>query len=485
MGGDEVVIRATVAYAHILRHGQLVLGPVSLILVSRVSMPSEGDCMLSSKSVVTRSLARSPFVGGSSVLIAVAVLLLVGACDTNQLGILQAEVMGDLTHSPAPRAHYNQDLVQRCPAHARVSAWPQDNDLLRLPYLQRTQHDSTMVLWVSNANEAEHVVVTKDDGQPVAEIAGRADTSATLPKGQQRWVQITGLEADTIYCYELRRAGRSVRERVGFKTAPSPGANSPVRFATMGDLGKESVDQFAVYDQLQTVGFDLAVINGDVAYESGTLAEFENNFFAVYAEMLSTVPFFVASGNHDYRTQSAQPYREVFALPENGGPEGRERWYSFDWGNVHFVALDTERIGSTQARWLDADLARNELPWVVVTGHRPAYSSGSHGSDSNMQRHFVPLFEKHGVQLVIAGHDHNYERTHAINGVTYIVTGAGGRGTRPVGTSSFTAFSLQVSHFVYVRIEGETLLMHAIDATGVEFDSLRLEHERDAGPIRL
>ena len=169
------------------------------------------------------------------------------------------------------------------------------------------------------------------------------------------------------------------------------------------------------------------------------------------------------------------PYLEVFSLPENGGDAGRERWYSFDWGDVHFVALDTERLSERQAIWLEEDLLANELPWVVAYLHAPPYSSGEHGSDLAARELFTPLFETYGVQLVLAGHEHNYERTKPISGVTYVVTGGGGRSSRAVGTSSFTAFSEEVLHFVYVEIDSDTLLLHAIDGVGREFDSTLIE----------
>jgi hypothetical protein len=83
---------------------------------------------------------------------------------------------------------------------------------------------------------------------------------------------------------------------------------------------------------------------------------------------------------------------------------------------------------------------------------------------------FGPILEFHRVPLMLAGHDHNYERNEQINGVAYVVTGGGGRGTRAVGRSASTAFSHDVLHFAYVRIEGDDLRLHAIDATGQEFD---------------
>jgi 3',5'-cyclic AMP phosphodiesterase CpdA len=241
--------------------------------------------------------------------------------------------------------------------------------------------------------------------------------------------------------------------------------------------------QDLVRDQLDTVPFDLMLHTGDIVYGGATLSLYDSDFFGEYAEFLESLPVFPTSGNHDYEADSAGPYRQVFALPENGGPGGLERWYSFNWGDVHFVALDTEQVGAAQAGWLAQDLAENELPWTVVYLHRPPYSSGDHGSSTRVRDAFSPLFEEYGVQVVFAGHDHDYERTRLINGVTYVVTGGGGHGTRSVGRSSFTAYSEAVLHFVQAEVQGETMLLHAIDAGGREFDSVRIarDPEREVG----
>ena len=187
---------------------------------------------------------------------------------------------------------------------------------------------------------------------------------------------------------------------------------------------------------------------------------------------------FPASGNHEYGTEDAAPFREAFVLPENGAPDGVERWYSYDWGDVHLVALDSERVGAAQAAWLDADLDATRLPWTIVYFHRPPFSSGDHGSDDNVRRWFVPLFVKHHVPLVLTAHDHDYERTKPIDGVTYVVSGGGGRGTRAVGQSAFTAFAESVCHFVYVEVVDQTLTLHAIDGVGQEFDSVLLSRSQ-------
>jgi 3',5'-cyclic AMP phosphodiesterase CpdA len=188
--------------------------------------------------------------------------------------------------------------------------------------------------------------------------------------------------------------------------------------------------------------------------------------FGVYADLFRNIPFMPASGNHDYRTMQGAPFRDVFNLP------GTEKWYSYDYGRVHFVALDTEADYTTQAQWLEEDLAKTELPWKILYMHKPMYSSGMHGSDTTLRSKIEPIAEKYGVQLILAGHDHDYERMKPQNGIAHVVTGGGGVGTRSVGTSSFTALAVDVIHFVYVEVGVDELVLHAIDAAGKEFDSM-------------
>jgi hypothetical protein len=318
----------------------------------------------------------------------------------------------------------------------------------------------------------QSVVVSAIDGTVVGTSTPAPDSSAAVASGSSQWLApLRPLVPDTIYCYDVQTPG-TASDRLGFRTAPQTGSGAPVRFLAFGDSGAGGSDQMALRDQMATVPFDFMIHTGDIAYESGTRAEFEHNFFKPYADFLKFFPVFPASGNHEYESEDAAPFREAFVLPENGGPDGIERWYSFNWGDVHFVALDTERTGPIQAAWLDADLAANTLPWTIVYGHRPPFSSGDHGSDGAFRTHFLPVLEAHHVPLVLNGHEHHYERTTPQNGVIYVVTGGGGRGVREVGKSNFTAFAHAVIHYVYVTVSATELALHAIDGVGKEFDSL-------------
>ena len=391
-------------------------------------------------------------------------------CETNRSGDLAASGVGDLSHALTSRSSGLVELGLACDLRAPESGGP--TSLRRRPYLQGVTDRAAQVVWTTDGTAAAGtVVVTSPIGIPIASAQAVPDPSARLPKGGRQWISsLSGLEADTIYCYELQVDGALAR-RGALRTAPAAGSGRPIRFVAFGDSGYGGADQKAVFAQMTTVPFDLMVHLGDIAYEGGTRSELEGLFFSVYADALEDFAIFPASGNHEYESEDAAPFREAFVLPENGAPDGVERWYSYDYGDVHFVALDTERVGAAQAAWLDADLRANRRPWTIVYFHRPAFSSGDHGSDRNIQRQFGTVLAKYHVPLVLSGHDHDYERTVAVDGVTYFVSGGGGRGTRPVGRSSFTAFSEAVCHFLYVTATQDELTVHAIDGTGQEFDS--------------
>jgi hypothetical protein len=339
--------------------------------------------------------------------------------------------------------------------------------LRRQPYLQRVTSTSARILFTVSGEAPVTVDVMESSGKPVAT---GVEASPDGPPPAPLAVTIEGLEPDTIYCYRLN----GMTAGAGFRTAPTPG-NGRVRFSAFGDSGNGSESQRAVYAQLQTVPYDFVLHLGDVAYEKGSEWELENHYFSIYRGLTRSFAVFPVLGNHDDATNDGAAFLSAFDLPDNAVPSERERFYSFDWGPIHFVALDTERMTREQASWMDRDLQKNTQPWTVVYGHRPPYSSGHHGSNLVFRERFGPILYKHGVQLVLSGHDHSYERTRAIDGTTYVVSGGGGRDTRPVQRSEFTAHADEVHHFVFVEVDAKTLILHAIDGAGREFDSVRLD----------
>jgi hypothetical protein len=380
-------------------------------------------------------------------------------------GHVSATKLGDTTRL-AERRSPVEELRAACGDGAMTSYG--SAALQRQPYLQQVTTNGVKLGWVTTSDD-EHVAVSSPGGGALGSMAGVYEQTEMRTAGEKQiWSNVAALEPNTTYCYQLTDATNTLTQRTGFRTAPTAEGDQPVRFLAFGDSGGGGADQYALADQMYTVPYDLIIHTGDVAYDDGTIGQYEDNVFGVYGDLFRNIPFFPSAGNHDYKTMQGAPFRDVFNLPGDSG----EKWYSFDYGRVHFVALDTESDYATQMAWLDKDLAANKLPWKIVYMHRPPYSSGEHGSDTTLRNKLAPLLQRHGVQLVLSGHDHNYERMMPQNGVAYVVTGGGGIGTRPVGKSSFTAFSEDVIHFVYVEVGVDDLILHAIDAAGREFDSM-------------
>jgi len=427
--------------------------------------------------------ARAARFGARAVLGAGIAVLGLASCNLNESGRLAANGTGDVSAAPVGRVAADGAIAcANLPAPGAGQT-----TFARAPYLQRVTAHDAVVVWTSVAGGSASVQIETPDGAQQMTFPAAIDTTATLgaeappsrlpvpaPAFAPQWTAaISGLEPATTYCYTVFQDGQAVTAPTPLQSAPETGAPDRVQFVAFGDSGGGGDDQNALLKQIDTVPFDFMIHTGDIAYDNGTMRDFETKFFGVYAPLLAARPMFPSSGNHEYGTADAAPFRQVFVLPENGGPNGVERWYSYDWGDVHFVVLDTEKTGPTQAAWLAADLSANKQPWTIVYGHKPPHSSGEHGSDGAFNQYFVPIIEAHHVPLVLSGHDHDYERFTPINGVTYIVTGGGGKGVRDFsgGHASGSLFAEAVIHFLTVTIDGDTLTVHAIDGTGREFDS--------------
>ncbi len=412
-------------------------------------------------------------------LLAAALLVASAACETNRSGHVSAPMRGPLEAPLAERSNAMKGAREEACGSGAPTARGTEV-LRRRPYLQNLDEAATSVLFsvdeASGAADSLSLAVTTPDGDE----AGTASIGATDTLSQEGTVPVRARVEDlspyTMYCYQIYEGDVALTEPAGFRTAPKDGdRKTPFGFVAMGDSGDASTDQLAVLEQILTVDHEFVVHVGDIAYSNGTLDQFDAHHFSVYQDLFGLVPFFPSPGNHDYGTDHGAPYLDLFELPENGDPADPERYYSFDYGPIHFISLDTNDLTDAQVEWVARDLESTAQPFVIAYGHHPPYSSGDHGSSSKVRDRIGPLLAQHGVQLMLTGHDHHYERTKPMDGVTYVVTGGGGVGTRPTGASSFTALSGEVLHHVFLEYDGTNLVMHAIDATGEEFDNLLFE----------
>ena len=384
----------------------------------------------------------------------------------------------------------------------RVAA-PSDLGILRGPYLQQVTDTSAIVVWTTRSPGTGQIRYAPAGGSTTS-VTAQAQTFPGSQTGlsydfTQYEARLTGLSAATPYTYDVVMGGVDATSgHDAFTTAPRYGTGT-VRFIAFGDSGVGSTAQTQLAARMAADTFDLSLHTGDVAYGSANMVggpsytQYDNWLFGVYSWMRSR-PLYPSIGNHDDEIGFAQAYRDVFVLPEEGAttkyPDNAERFYSFDYGPVHFVALDTEHAFIDTARrqaqlaWLDADLAATTQPWKVVYFHRPPYSSGSeHGSSLDVRQAFAPLFERHGVNLVLNAHDHDYERSKPWrefvttgSRVTYVVTGGGGAALYPVGTSAWTAASASINHYTRVTAgTGCVMTVEAVRTDGVVVDQASID----------
>lgn len=360
--------------------------------------------------------------------------------------------------------------------------------LPRLPYLQSVGPTSAMVAFRTGVSCT-----------PFVRFGLGADVSQTATATAAGWrhaVKLTGLTPGQTYSYVVEACG-SVTGVRQFRTAP-PAGTTRLQFTAMGDFGTGGSLQAQVLSRLAEPGRagELLVALGDNAYSSGTEQEFQDRLFKPMAALLRQVPLFPSLGNHEYVTNQGQPYLDNLYLPANN-PAGTERYYSFDWGPVHFVALDSNcAIGlaspdrctlAAQKSWVAQDLAATRQPWKVVFFHHPSWSSGEHGSQLAMRREFGPLFEQYGVDLALTGHDHNYERSKPMKGegvapsgtrgIVYVVVGSGGATLRsfPSSQPSWTAYRNNTDvGYLEATVNGGTLSARFLNPSGTVRDSFTL-----------
>ena len=219
-------------------------------------------------------------------------------------------------------------------------------------------------------------------------------------------------------------------------------AENQVRFAAIGDYGSGSQNEGAVANLIDSWSVDFVITAGDNHYGNTTfdqvVGQFYCDFFkdALWGDYCSdpirtSNAFFPSLGNHDYSDGSGvNEYLSYFTLPGSDfiSSSNNERYYDFVWGPVHFFAInsnshepDGTSSSSVQALWLQNQLAASTTPWQIVYFHHGAYSSANHGNTAYMQWPFAAW----GADVVIAGHDHTYERIN-MDGIVYFVNGLGG-----------------------------------------------------------
>lgn len=312
----------------------------------------------------------------------------------------------------------------------------------RGPYLQTATENSIVIKWrTTSATDSKITFGTS--------LGNLTQQALDYDFKTNHEVHITGLNPATVYYYTIGTNYTTfVNEapEVYFKTNPVLGTVAPYRFWVIGDAGTGTVHQrgvrdgFSLYNNHQHV--DGWLMLGDNAYGNGTNDGNQNCyqtgvFQNMYENTLRNTVLWPATGNHDYNNHipfSPSPaYFDIFTLPTNaeagGVPSGTEKYYSYNYGNIHFIVLDSydesRSVTGSMAQWLQSDLAADTMAWTIAYWHHPPYTKGSHDSDNGnllngelveIRENILPIIEAGGVDLVLNGHSHCYERSYLMDG---------------------------------------------------------------------
>ena len=391
----------------------------------------------------------------------------------------------------------------------------------RGPYLQMATTSSIYIHWKTNSPTNTKVWY--------GDAPNNLASTLTVPGSRTNHeIHITGLSANTIYYYAVGNNGGQLEggdDDHFFKTSPGSNSNATVKAWVLGNAGNDEDDQNDVrdgfYNFIGDENIDLMILLGDNAYEDGTDSEYQDYWFdGIYQEHIINSVMYSTFGNHDGGASESDeeegPYYDIFNFPKNGQAGGQasgtEAYYSFDYGNIHFISInsyDIDRdVGEPMYDWVLDDVNNTNQDWIVAFFHYPPYtgndnnSSDTHPKETDMRENFVPILEDAGVDLVLSAHHHSYQRSYLINGhhdvsatwdantmgldmgdgrengngayfkdvgevgTVYIVSGsAGGVGSNPAGYPAMYT-SAQTLGSVYLEVTGLEMDVKFIDDNG-------------------
>lgn len=360
-------------------------------------------------------------------------------------------------------------------------------DLIRGPFLRHITSHSAVIVYTVNVKGN---VKARYGKRGALNLTWKGE-SLPIQNGEYGYyvcVRLEGLEPDTVYSFEPDVTNSSL---ISFRTFPE--GITELKFVIFGDNRTQLNIFNEIVKRIEDVKPDLIFHTGDMV-EFGSLYYGQglvgwDDFINAISTLYRTTPFYIAFGNHDRGGE------EIFSSYFPPIYEGNSPYfYSFDLAGVHFIVLNSEEVinpSSQEVIWLDADLSNVESDFKIVFIHRPPFSSSHHGKLAeegreeeiiNIRENVVPILENHGVDVVFAGHEHNYERTYPLkggeidpNGIIYVITGGGGaplydRELEFPGSYTF----VKTYHYVVAEKTGKVIEFKAVALNGEIIDSFEV-----------
>ncbi|MBI4471839.1 MAG: metallophosphoesterase [Acidobacteria bacterium] len=372
--------------------------------------------------------------------------------------------------------------------------------VVRYPYIQNVRGNQATIMWAASRPGFGEVEYSSDGvnfrlAQAVTETFVSSQTNLPYAFTQYEAV-LNGLEPDTTYIYRAFVDGQPVNLGTEGRFRTASNGNGAFAFLVFGDSGMGTQEQFNVAARMTAErNISFVIHTGDIAYFNGTYSQFQSWYFDFYQSLKTSLPVFATPGNHDCEIAQGKAYVSLFSFPtENVPVADRNRYYSFDWGNAHFVSLDSSVAlniavngGGAMLRWLENDLRSTRKFWRIAIMHHPPYAVGPNDRDvlsALVRTRVVPILEAHGVQFVLTGHEHSFQRSRPIRGgrvvqenrgTYYFTSGGGGAHLYSVDfpnspNLSFMGFGLSEHHYLRVELRGTQMAIRAFRQNGLELD---------------
>lgn len=341
-------------------------------------------------------------------------------------------------------------------------------------YITRVDTTAATIVWTGDADA--RVMCHVPDGMPVT-------APSTVGRRGLVTARIESLAPNTRYACRLRTPDGRVLDRLSFRTAPGT-PDVPLLFTVVGDSGHGGPVATAIARRIRAAHPAFLIHVGDLAYTHCTVPEVARRFFTPFGPTLRRVPLYPTPGNHDLHARSI--FRDLFA-PVTGGAGHDVYRYHFTWGPASFASLSApEAAAGVPDLTGEFDAA---LPWRIVFLHEPLFTAGAKRVAADLRANFGPVVEEAGVDLVLAGRQHFYERSEPScvfsSGarVSHVTTGGGSaqKFLDPVRRHPNFPFSVSVPHFLRVRVTRDRLEVRAVDADGHTIDRLRRQRGIDPG----
>lgn len=337
------------------------------------------------------------------------------------------------------------------------STWAQR--ITKGPYLANPGETSLSIRWESDRRTEGEVLF---GSSPSLDQKQSATVLGVVNGFYLYEVHLENLQPHSRYFYQVRNGGQT-SPPAHFKT--SPGREAPISFVAMGD-SRSNHDIFrTIIRQVKGVEPDLIISMGDLVETGGNYQQWGPHYFDPAAGVIDHIPLVSTLGDHETNGDNGELFRH-FMQP---GHRVDQLWFSYDFGPAHFISLDYRHADNKEMiEWFKKDLAQSDAQWTFVYMHRPSYNLGGHRS--SWGRGVWPaLFRAYRVDIVFAGHSHQYERFYPVRPsaqpeswpVTYITTGGAGAGLYDVIANPFLAVAASVNHFTYLQISGDTLQLTA------------------------